>query len=178
MNSEPSSLDPRALRGTLGQFATGVTIVTAIGRDGLPRGITMSSFNTVSLAPPLVLFSIGRDVQSLDDFRQSPSFVVNILDHSQYELATTFGRSTDDKWVGVKHRPGRNGVPILDGSLAHFECVPFAIYEGGDHEIFVVEVVAHAARDGQEPLLFFNGRLRGLGEEYPATPDWHFAHYF
>ena len=177
MNVSPPN-DPRIYRDVLARFATGVTIVTARMEDGTPLGATMNSFNSVSIDPPLVLFSVGNRLQSLSGFRRAQGFAIHILAQEQRELALRFGRQAADKWNSVSYVHGFGGAPVLDGALACFECKPFACHPGGDHEIFVVEVVRLTSSSGGDPLIFFSGQLRGLGEDEPAATEERLAHYF
>ncbi|MEQ8346539.1 MAG: flavin reductase family protein [Sneathiellaceae bacterium] len=167
--------DPRAFRGALGRFATGVTIVTASAPDGMPAGATVSSFNAVSLQPPLVLFSMGHGLRSLALFRQAPSFAIHVLDRAQAELARRFGRQEPGerpgaKWQNLAFDRGQGGAPILADALACFECRPHARHPAGDHDIFVVEVLRLALRDDGDPLLFYAGQLLGLEPEGRTRP--------
>jgi len=156
----------RELRDALGHFATGVAVVTACNLDGAPIGMTMSSFNAVSLEPPLVLFSVARSAHSVDAMQAARGFAVNILGHAQAELSQQFARPLADKWQAVAHSPGYGDAPILDDVLAHFECEPYAQYDGGDHVIFVCRVRRFAAADrGEGPLIFYRGRYHTLAAE-------------
>ncbi len=155
-------------RRALGHFATGVAVVTARDRDGEPVGMTVSSFNSVSLDPPLVLFSVARSAHSLEAMKNARGFAINLLGHAQSEMSTRFARAHTDKWSGVGHAPGFGDAPVLDDAIAHFECRPYAQYDGGDHIIFVCEVLRFATASGDDvhPLIFFRGRYRRLnGEE-------------
>lgn len=147
----------RALRNALGQFATGVTIVTA-AVDGRPAtGLAVSSFNAVSLDPPLVLWSLRRASRSLPVLREARSFVVNVLGDHQHGLIARFAGGAHDRFEGVDWRPGRHGGPVIRGAIAHFECALHAEHDGGDHVILVGRVLAHAAADGR-PLVYWRGR--------------------
>jgi len=170
--------DARALRKALGRFATGVTIVTAGLPGGTLLGVTMNSFSSVSINPPLVLFSVGKNLQSLEGLRKAEGFAIHVLDFEHHDLAVRFGRATQDKWSGISFTRGFGGAPLLEGALAQFECKPYSQYPGGDHEIFVVEVVRQTVRRDGEPLVFFRGGLRSLGPDHPATPEQHLAFYF
>jgi flavin reductase (DIM6/NTAB) family NADH-FMN oxidoreductase RutF len=153
----------RAFRDALGRFATGVAVVTARDRDDNPVGMTMSSFNAVSLDPPLVLFSVARSAQSLPAMQQARGFAVNILGVAQSELSTQFARARTDKWHAVEHSPGYGDAPVLADVLAHFECKPYAQYDGGDHVIFVCEVLRFAtSASEEEPLIFYRGGYHRL----------------
>lgn len=165
-------------RRTLGEFATGVAIVTAQGPDGQPVGMTMSSFNSVSLDPPLVLFSVRRGASSLPAMTGAKGFAVNLLARDQEPLAERFARTMEDRWNQVDTSLGHAEAPLLTGALAHLECEPYAQHDGGDHVIFVVRVVRHTVRpDNPAPLIFFRGHYRGLDEagEVPGEdPAWPF----
>jgi flavin reductase (DIM6/NTAB) family NADH-FMN oxidoreductase RutF len=153
----------RDLRDALGYFATGVAVVTARDRLGAPVGMTMSSFNAVSLDPALVLFSVARTAHSLDAMQAARGFAVNILGHAQADLSRHFARAQTDKWETVVHSPGYGDAPILGDVLAHFECEPYAQHDGGDHVIFVCRVLRFATGDAEEnPLIFYRGRYRTL----------------
>ena len=154
--------DGRAFRTALGQFATGVAVVTASTQDGDVVGMTMSSFNSVSLDPPLVLFSVARSAYSLAAMQSAKGFGINLLGQPQQDLSTRFARALGDKWNAVDHRRGVHDAPLLSGALAHFECVPYARHDGGDHEIFLARVVRFHVPEAGEPLIFFRGRYHAL----------------
>lgn len=153
----------RAFRDALAQFATGVAVITAEGPDGIAVGMTMNSFNSVSMDPPLVLFSVDRRARSLPALIAAKGFGINILSREQEQLSNRFARALTDKWEGVPFETGHGNAPLLKGVLAQFECAPYARYPGGDHEIFVVRVLRHAVAEAAEPLLFFQGRYRDIG---------------
>jgi flavin reductase (DIM6/NTAB) family NADH-FMN oxidoreductase RutF len=157
-----SYLDPIAFRRALGQFATGVAVITAKAADGRAIGMTMSSFNSVSMDPPLVLFSIDRRSSSLQAMTEARGYAVNILGRDQEHLSNAFSRSLNDKWSAVEHTLGHEAAPLLAGALAHFECAPYAHYDGGDHVIFVGRVVRFTSATASEPLIFFRGAYHGL----------------
>jgi len=163
--SQKEVLDPQRFRGALSLFATGVTIVTACHREAGLIGITANSFSSVSLDPPLVLFSVANTARSLKAFLEAPGFVVNVLRRDQRALSSRFARQGEDKWSGVAYTAGRFGAPILPDTMAAFDCLHYAQYEGGDHRIIVGQVVAMEHNVEGEPLLFFGGRYRALGEE-------------
>src|SRR3954467_10683457 len=154
--SDNSAIDPRDFRHALGTFATGVTIVTAMAADGKPYGVTCNSFASVSLNPPLVLWSLGMFSQRLAVFQNASHFAVNVLGASQQALAKKFSNSSEDKFVGVECTAGLGGAPLLKGSVANFQCRAVDRYYGGDHVIFLGAVEAYAY-DRQEPLLFAHG---------------------
>jgi flavin reductase (DIM6/NTAB) family NADH-FMN oxidoreductase RutF len=154
--SDHSPIDPRDFRNALGTYATGVTIITAAGADGKPYGITCNSFASVSLNPPLVLWSLVLYSSSLGAFENASHFAVSVLGASQQELATRFAKSSDDKFTGVEWRPGLGNAPILADSVANFQCRVANRYYGGDHVIFLGAVEAYSY-SRKEPLLFARG---------------------
>ena len=141
----------------MGRFATGVTVVTGLDWHGKPVGVTVNSFNSVSLEPALVLFSLDRKANSLEPFAGGEHFAVNVLGEHQTGLSRTFASQDLDKWSGVAWRPGRNACPLLPGVLAVFECTTQATHDGGDHVIFVGRVDHVEAMGSGRPLLFFRG---------------------
>lgn len=151
-----SALDPRDFRNALGTFATGVTIVTAMADDGKPYGVTCNSFASVSLNPPLVLWSLGMFSQGLAVFQNASHFTVNVLGASQQALAAQFAKSSNDKFLGVNWTPGLGNAPVIAGSVASFQCRAANRYYGGDHVIFLGAVEAYSY-SRQEPLLFARG---------------------
>jgi flavin reductase (DIM6/NTAB) family NADH-FMN oxidoreductase RutF len=154
--SDNSPLDPRDFRNALGTFGTGVTIVTATTADGKPYGVTCNSFASVSLNPPLVLWSLGMFSQGLSVFQNASHFAVNVLDVSQQALALKFAKSADDKFDGVEWTPGLGNAPLIAGTVAQFQCRAVNRYYGGDHIIFLGAVEAYRY-NGQEPLMFALG---------------------
>jgi flavin reductase (DIM6/NTAB) family NADH-FMN oxidoreductase RutF len=162
--------DVSKFRQALGQFATGVAIISAPGPDGEPVGMTVSSFNSVSLQPPLVLFSVARNAGSLPALCAAPGYAVNVLREDQQQLSSRFSRPRTDKWSNVRHAPGIVSAPVIDGALACFECAPYAEYDGGDHVIFVGRVVRFRSMPSGDPLLFFRGRYCGIRPE--QSPQW------
>ncbi|MGQ0658258.1 MAG: flavin reductase family protein [Chromatiales bacterium] len=153
-----SALSERELRAALGCFATGVTVVTTRGPREELIGITASSFNSVSMDPPLVLFSLGRSAYSLKAFLRTHNFAVNILSADQQELSKCFAKALIDKWSDCDYVLTDTGCPFLAGALARFECRTHHTYEGGDHIIFVGEVLRFDHRPEGRPLLYYRGR--------------------
>src|SRR5450830_1921396 len=155
-------------------FATGVTIVTARAADGVLVGLTANSFNSVSLAPPLVLWSLARAAASMGVFATGSHYAINVLAADQKDLAERFASKTVDRWAGVAFTQGVGGAPLLAGAAATFECFNRSRYEEGDHVIFVGEVelqvgqvvgaggAAAAAFVGQDDLQPFLGHTGGL----------------
>lgn len=159
--SPKSTVDPAALRRALGCFPTGVAVVTTLGTARTPIGITVSSFNSVSMDPPLILWSLTRRAGSLAAFKDHGAFAVNVLAAEQEPLCRHFASATGDRFADVAWRPGIDDVPVLDGAVAVFECRTYAVYPGGDHEIFLGEVVRYDHWD-TVPLVFGKGRLSAL----------------
>jgi len=157
--------DPRSLRNALGCLATGVTVITTRAPKGQPVGITANSFSAVSLQPPLVLFSLNRGAYSLRSFLSAHNFAVNILRADQHELASNFAVPLQDKWKGIQYEVWETGCAILPDALASFECKIRYTYDGGDHVIFVGEVLRMTADLEGRPLLFYRGRYSSLDGE-------------
>lgn len=151
-----SNFDPREFRNALGSFATGVTIVTTLNEEKAPVGITASSFNSVSLDPPLVLWSLGKKSNALKAFQESGHFAVHVLCNRQSDLSNQFSRSGSDKFSGVAWENGILGSPVIPDCMASFQCKTQYQYEGGDHIIFVGEVLAFE-NTPKSPLLFHAG---------------------
>jgi flavin reductase (DIM6/NTAB) family NADH-FMN oxidoreductase RutF len=162
--SDSSPIDPRDFRKALGTFATGVTIITTATPDGKPYGLTCNSFASVSLNPPLVLWSLVIFSSSMSVFQDASHFAVNVLGASQQALANKFAKSSEDKFVGVEWTPGLGNAPLLKDSVATFQCRAANRYYGGDHVIFLGAVEAYSY-NRQEPLLFARG---GYGRFLPA----------
>ncbi len=160
-----NDFDPMAFRRALGEYVTGVTVITAEGGNGERIGMTMNSFNSVSLDPPLVLFSVARQALSLPALESAKGFAVNVLSQGQQDISGRFAKSQTDKWADVAWTPGYMNAPLLAGAQAHFECAPYATYDGGDHVIFVVRVVRFTTQPKNEPLAFFRGRYSVVGDE-------------
>jgi len=152
---------PREFRNALGLFATGVAIATAADGE-LRAGITINSFASVSLSPPLVLFSAARTLNSIDIFDQAGGFAINVLDASQSRLSAQFARAGENKWHGVDTAAGGHGGIVIRPSLVSFDCRLHAKCDGGDHLIFIGEVTAIVPGTADEPLLYFRGGYRDL----------------
>ena len=165
----------RAFRDLLGLFPTGVAVITTIAADGSAMGMTVSSFNSVSLVPPLILFSIGRHAQSLPAWLEAKHYGVNILREDQSEISTRFAHAGGKKWEGLTARRGVTPTVLLPDALAWLECESYAHYEGGDHVIMVGKVLSfeRSAAAKSRPLVFFSGRYRQLDAEHqiPTAPD-------
>lgn len=162
----PSAVDLGELRSALGCFATGVAVVTTVGDHGAPVGLTISSFNSVSLKPPLVLWSLANSAPSIDAFRQHGDFAINILAADQIDICNQFARPSENKFEGVRYRDGFNGVPLIEGAAARLECKAYATYPGGDHEIHLGEVV-DLMTSQRSPLVFHRGQFTQLPDLEP-----------
>jgi len=147
----------RQFRDALAQFATGVTIIAVRRRDGRYVGFTANSFNSVSLAPPLVVWSLNRDAESLAAFQSAQRYAINVLAHDQVELARRFSRPHVDRFSGVAYRLGVADAPLIDGCIAWFECRHHAKHRAGDHVLFLGEVETCERRTGIG-LVFHHGR--------------------
>lgn len=158
------TVDSAQFRQALSQFATGVTVITTRLADGSFRGLTASSFNSVSLDPPLVLWSLGEGANSLPVFSGNSHYVINVLAAGQAALAERFSRRSDNPFAGVDYELSRTGQPILKGVSAWFECHNRSRYPEGDHVIFVGEVEECAVHP-QASLIFHRGRF---GSTAPA----------
>ena len=151
--------DPASYRDVMGAFATGVTVMTLGRADGFRLGVTASSFNTVSLDPPLIVWSLANDLPSRGLFEACEYYAINVLAEDQVDLSQRFASRLEDKFVGLEYDTGVGGAPLLDGAVAVFECFNRSRYEEGDHVIFVGEVERCQHRAGASPLLFHGGHL-------------------
>jgi flavin reductase (DIM6/NTAB) family NADH-FMN oxidoreductase RutF/DNA-binding MarR family transcriptional regulator len=164
--ADGASLSGKELRRALGTFPTGVTIITTADRE--LAGVTANSFASVSLSPPLVLWSLSHTSRSYRTFLAADCFAINILADDQITISQQFASSSDDKFEGVSWSSAETGSPLIDGALAYFDCRCVARYDGGDHTIMVGRVVAFARYEGN-PLVFSQGRY-GIAIEHPQTP--------
>ncbi len=155
------SFSSREFRDGLGLFATGVAVATAT--HGVERaGITVNSFASVSLEPPLVLFSASKSLRSSGIFERARGFAINVLSEKQRHLSSRFARAGEDKWDGVATRPGLHGGVVIPRSLVSFDCLLHCRYEGGDHTILVGEVVGIDASGIRDPLIYFSSSYHQL----------------
>lgn len=157
--AQPPAFSRNDFRAALGMFATGVTIVTARTSEGALVGLTANSFNSVSMDPPLVLWSLGRAASSLAVFSAGSHYAINILSADQQDLARQFSSRSEDRFAGVAFSQGAGGAPLLDGAAATFECFNRSRYEEGDHVIFVGEVERCSHRSWASPLLYHGGKF-------------------
>jgi flavin reductase (DIM6/NTAB) family NADH-FMN oxidoreductase RutF len=157
--AKPPSFSTEEFRNALGMFATGVTIVTARSAEGVLVGLTANSFNSVSLEPPLVLWSLARAAASMAALSTGSHYAINILAANQKQLAERFATKNIDRWADVAFTEGLGGAPVLAGAAASFECFNRSRYDEGDHVIFVGEVERCTHNAGASPLLFHGGRF-------------------
>ncbi|MFC7332206.1 flavin reductase family protein [Rhodocista pekingensis] len=158
------SFDARSFRDALGCFATGVCVATTRDIDGTLIGVTVNSFTSVSLDPPLVLFCLNRSAESLGAFERSDSFALTMLAEHEKHLSDGFARlPMPERWSAADFETWQTGSPVLTGGLAAMECVTHARHDGGDHVIMVGRVVKLAHRTEGRPLLYFRGRYDRLG---------------
>lgn len=164
----PQAFDPRDFRNALGTFPTGVTVVTTLGTDGSPIGLTCNSFSSVSLSPALVLWSLSLRSPNLSNFLQAPHFAINILAAEQRDVSQRFAQSIADKFEGVRHARGTLGIPLIADAAAHLECRNETRYYSGDHVIFIGHVLHYAYRQCA-PLVFCSGRYARLEADEPGA---------
>ncbi|WBU57855.1 flavin reductase family protein [Paracoccus sediminicola] len=157
----PSPENARAFRDALGQFGTGVTVVTAMGDDG-PVGMTANSFASISMEPPLVMWSPAKASRRFRHFAAAQHFAIHVLSETQAQICMGFAR-TPDMFDRLDWHASPEGVPLLEGCLSRFECVQSAVHDAGDHAIVVGEVMRTTTTDGA-PLLFYKGRIGGFAQ--------------
>ena len=154
-----AEIDPIVLRTAAGQFMTGVTVVTTVDADGERAGLTANSFTSVSLDPPMVLMCVGSETSTVEAFKAGNGFVVHVLSADQQDVSMQFAAKGVDRFEGLDVSDGWNGLPVVAGALATFECSTAHVYEGGDHLIFVGRVEHLTTGDTDEPALgYFRGR--------------------
>jgi len=164
MNSEPTSanLNPEEFRRACSRFATGVTVTTVEGTEGAPQGLTVNSFTSVSLDPPLVLVCIDKAADTHLHLRAAKGFAINILAEEQIDLSRHFATFSGDRFDGISWQPGLHGAPILGEVVASLECASHSHFDAGDHTIFVGQVERVTIHAGP-PLVYFAGAYRKLG---------------
>ena len=153
--------DAGSMRRAMGQFATGVTVITTVTGERQPAGCTVSAFSSLSLHPPLVLVCIDQGRAMHQQLTNAPGYVVNVLCTDQRELAVRFAGRGEDRFAGLRTTPGRHGIPLIDGAIAHIQCDLHAVLDGGDHAIVVGRVRALATHVG-DPLLYAQGAFLDL----------------
>lgn len=151
------TFDTKGFRKALGKFPTGVTIITTTSESGEPIGMTVSSFNSVSMDPPLILWSIDHKAHSLEFFENCEYFAVNILSNQQQNLSNLFASTGADKFKKTEFTQGAGNSPLLANCIAQLECRTWKTYEGGDHTIILGEVLEYHHDDTQSALVFYQG---------------------
>ena len=171
MSAEP--IDPRTFRHVLGQFCTGITIITTI-HEGRPSGFACQSFAALSLDPPLVLFCPTKVSRSWQAIEASGSFCVNVLTEKQREVCARFGSKEPDKFAGIDWHPSALGSPVLDGSLAHIDCTVQSVHDGGDHFVVfgAVQSLSEVPSVKPRPLLFYRGDYTGIEPDKTTPAQW------
>lgn len=182
MSAEP--IDPRSFRHVLGQFCTGITVITTV-HDDAPVGFACQSFAALSLDPPLVLFCPTKVSRSWQAIEASGRFCVNVLHEKQKDVSARFGSRDPDKFAGIDWSPSELGSPVIDGTLAHIDCTVASVHDGGDH--FVVFGAVHSlsedagdepSREGHRtkkkprPLLFYRGEYTGIEPDKTTPAQW------
>jgi flavin reductase (DIM6/NTAB) family NADH-FMN oxidoreductase RutF len=170
--SEADALDPSLLRRAFGAFATGVAVIGTHAADGTPVGMTVNSFASVSLSPPLVSFCPAKTSMAFPVYSVMTHFSVNVLGEEQRAVSDRFARSVQgNKWVGVPYHLGEHAVPVIEDALASFECVVENRVEAGDHTIVIGRVLRiHGPRD-KKPLIFHASRYGSLSPEEVPGPE-------
>jgi flavin reductase (DIM6/NTAB) family NADH-FMN oxidoreductase RutF len=158
------TIDLQELRRIMGHFATGVTVVTTKDGEDTPYGLTANSFASLSLKPPLVLVCVDKAAHCYSCFEGSKIFAVNVLGEDQQELSRRFATKSAQKFDGISWHRSENGAALIDGAISHIECKVVYSYDGGDHTIYVGEVLSAASNGGARPLLFFQGKYHRLVE--------------
>ena len=154
-----TSVSAADLRQVMSHYLTGVTIVTVMKPDGTPYGLTVNSFNSVSLDPPLILWSLDNKNSQLSLFSNAAGFAVNIMAADQSQICRRFASQEEDRFLGIDWTLGPCEQPLISNALAHIECHPWQIYAGGDHTIFVGEVISAQHFADRPPAAFFKGQL-------------------
>jgi flavin reductase (DIM6/NTAB) family NADH-FMN oxidoreductase RutF len=162
LRGHPPAPTPQLLRRAFGTFATGITVIGACSAHGGLVGMTVNSFTSVSLDPPLVLFCPGRSIAGFDVYANAVYFSVSILPQESYLISNHFANRGSDKWKTVPHWLGSTGAPLLERALATMECEVVARHEAGDHIIVLGRVLQLDLSDATEPLVFFRSRYRQL----------------
>lgn len=164
------SFTSRQFRDALGLFPTGIAVVTAATDDGAIGGLTVNSFTSVSLDPPLILVCLARTISSFDIFERAGHFGVSLLREDQRTVSAAFAKSDLAKWQGGHHRKGQL-APLIHPNLVAFECETYARHDGGDHRLLIGKVILIEVGQGSaRPLLYFRGQYRELSDEAEAMP--------
>ncbi len=165
---QDSTFDVRDFRRALGKFPTGVTVITTKDANGNPIGVTASSFNSVSISPALVLWSVDKGSLSAKVFQEVEHFAVNVLGKSQIDMSNRFAGRGEDKFAGVDFSESPHGSPLFDNCSAQFECKTWSVYEGGDHYIIVGEVLDYRHVEANSPLVFTEGSY-SVSMQHPSV---------
>ena len=163
-------VDPRTFRNVLGQFCTGITVITTV-HDGAPVGFACQSFAALSPDPPLVLFCPTKVSRSWKAIEATGKFCVNVLTESQKDVSARFGSKEPDKFAGLDWRPSGLGSPVIDGSLAHLDCTVASVHDGGDHFVVFgsVHSLSEVPKRKPRPLLFYQGQYTGIEPDKTTT---------
>ena len=167
------TIDPRTFRNVLGQFCTGITIITTVD-DGVPIGFACQSFAALSLDPPMVLFCPTKQSRSWAAIEATGRFCVNMLHEDQQHVSARFGSREPDKFAGINWRASELGSPIIEGSLAHIDCTVASVHDGGDHFVVfgAVQSMSEPAALKPRPLLFYRGEYTGIEPDKNTPAQW------
>lgn len=160
--------DPQQFRRACGRFTTGITVTTVLDSKGAPHGITVNSFTSVSLTPPMIVVCLDHRSKLVEHFDHGRHFGVNVLCENQQDLSHRFSRNSADRFTGIKWYSGKTGVPLLPGALATFECTLADLKSVGDHFMLIGQVL-HAAHSDGHPLAYYGSSYRSL--KNPETAD-------
>lgn len=169
--SAEQAIDPRQFRAVLGQFCTGITIITTVD-DGEPVGFACQSFAALSLDPPLVLFCPTKGSRSWAAIERTGKFAVNVLTEEQQAVCARFGSREPDKFAGIDWTPSPLGSPIIDKSLAHIDCTVETVHDGGDHYVVFGRVSSMSEIKTERPLLFYRGQYTGIEPDKTVPATW------
>ena len=157
-------MDLLHLRNVLGHFATGVTIITTQDRNANPSGLTANAFTSLSLDPPLALICVDKQAHCYSSFDESKIFAINVLGEGQEDISRRFATKGTDKFAGIHWHRSKNGYALIDGAIGYIECRIVQSHDGGDHTIYIGEIVSASVSPGR-PLLFFKGKYHRLPEK-------------
>jgi 3-hydroxy-9,10-secoandrosta-1,3,5(10)-triene-9,17-dione monooxygenase reductase component len=166
-------IDPRTFRNVLGQFCTGITVITTV-HDDMPVGFACQSFAALSLDPPLVLFCPTKVSRSWKAIEASGKFCVNVLTEKQKDVSARFGSRESDKFAGIDWEPSSLGCPVILGSLAHIDCTVAQVHEAGDHYVVfgAVQSLSEVPKVKPRPLLFYRGQYTGIEPDKTTPAQW------
>jgi 3-hydroxy-9,10-secoandrosta-1,3,5(10)-triene-9,17-dione monooxygenase reductase component len=171
--TDSPQIDPRTFRNVLGQFCTGVTVITTV-HDDMPIGFACQSFAALSLDPPLVLFCPTKHSRAWQAIEASGKFCVNMLHEDQQHVSAQFGSRAEDKFTGIGWQPSELGSPVLDGVLAHIDCTVHSVHDGGDHFVVfgAVQSMSEPPSIKPRPLLFYGGEYTGIEPDKNTPAQW------